>query len=134
MTTKELLTWAENYAKSNAAFFGKLKEIKLKDNEVVVSYLDKEITYFVFPKIAEAKVSGDNKIVIVTLNKEENINDLHKKWKEFSSMRNLTIMFVNPNAKGEMFWKINPYTHHFICDEKNLKQGLKTMSENVEMV
>ncbi len=134
MTNKELLEWAENYAKSNAAFFGKLKEIKIKDDNVVVSYLDKEITYFVFPKISEAKVSGDNKIVIVTLNKEENINDLNKKWKEFAEIKNLTIMFVNPKAKGEMFWKINPCTHHAICDDKNLKQGLKTMAENVEMV
>jgi len=142
MTNKELLEWTENYAKSNAAFFGKLKEIKVKDDKVIVSYFDKDITYLAFPKIAEAKVSSisedysdekSNKIVIVTFNKEENINELHKKWKEFAGIKNLTIMFVNPNAKGEMFWKINPRTHHFICDEKNLKQGLKTMAENVEM-
>ena len=52
-------------------------------------------------------------------------------WDKLTKYTSLMLYFVNPFSKLDKKWVINPHVHSKICDDKALRNGLKSMFEMV---
>ena len=70
--------------------------------------------------------------MIVTLNTPENVRAVVSEWSVLVKNEKLLVVFCNPKARGDQKWIVKPSTHNKIADSSSLRQGLLTMSEQVE--
>jgi hypothetical protein len=139
--TSDLKEWFIIYIKHRDVFLKKIKEIKdIEKNHINIIQTDKTIKTYIYPKLDESikeinNLNNNEDINIITANNSNNIKICIKDWNLFSKYNNLKIYFVNPYSKNnEKKWILSPYTHNKIAETKMLKQGLISMSENVEEV
>ena len=71
---------------------------------------------------------------LVILNSRENIDFLIQNWTRFTQMKELTIIFTNPNSLVEKKWIVNPYIHDKVTEPKALRGGLISLFATVDPV
>ena len=141
-----LVEWTINFIKN--------KDIISKKNEYIengkegfdlyVKYRDRE-QYFVIAanitdidsiirKISNVVFNNIAYFSIVTLNSKENFEVILKNWNKLINFKFLNIIFVNPFSELDKKWIVFPHTHHKICDESSLENGLKAMFSMVEPI
>ena len=132
----DILEWVEHYFKHRDLILRKIADIEKSPDKLKIKY--KDDSYEEVVALTDLGSVDINKLAsnttIATLNTKKNFKNLVEKWKDFSKMKDLKIIFFNPDSELEKKWIIKPYIHSRICDEKNLKKGLKSMFETVEPV
>jgi hypothetical protein len=74
----------------------------------------------------------DKNVLVVTLNKRQNVDALVSLWPQIVAHPKLTLVFVNPYSALEKKWIIVPYVHERIIERKALKLGLDSLFMTVE--
>lgn len=136
-----LADWTINFIKNKDIIAKKIENIKNGKNgfDLHVKYRDREQYFIIAPSISNIdsiiqKIDNNAHYTIVTLNSRENFNTMIKNWHKLVSFKFLSIIFANPFSELDKKWVIFPYTHHKICDESSLENGLKAMFEMVEPI
>ncbi len=136
-----LVEWTINFIKNKDIIAKKIEHIENgKDGfDLYVKYKDREQYFLIIPNIADIdsiiqRINNNAYFSIVTLNSKENFDIIVKNWNKLVGFKFLNIIFVNPFSELDKKWIIFPYTHHKICDESSLENGLKAMFGMVEPI
>jgi len=129
---KQLAEWTLHYVKNKDLTFRKLvKHTEKKEIDAIeFEFKDKTVMHFIIDKLSDKvfeSIKDHAHKVIVCLNTEENFKYLIRSWKDFSEVKNLSILFVNLKINDK--WVINPHTHSMIADPETIESGLRTMYE-----
>lgn len=131
-----ILDWAEQYVKHRDMIFRNIKDVDRQQDCFIVRYKDDSFEKFL-PKpdlnMLDLKDAAPS-TTIITLNTKNNFKILLDKWRSFAEVKELKLIFFNPDSELEQRWIIKPYIHNRICDEKTLKQGLKAMFHTVQVL
>ena len=127
-----LVQWTISFIKNKDLISRKIEHIENGKNgfDLHVRYKDREQYFIITPKIENIdsimqRIGNNSYFSIVTLNSRENFDILLKNWDRLIAFKFLNIIFVNPFSEMDKKWVIFPHTHHKICDEKSLENGLK---------
>lgn len=136
-----LVQWTISFIKNKDIISKKIEKIENgKDGfDLYVKYKDREQYFIIVPNIVDIdsiiqKINNDSYFSIVTLNSKENFHNILKNWNKLINFEFLNIIFVNPFSEMDKKWIIFPHTHHKICDESSLENGLKSMFDMVEPI
>ncbi len=136
-----LVQWTVNFIKNKDILAKKIEHIENGKNgfDLYVKYKDREQYFIITPKIENIdsimqRIDNNSYFSIVTLNSRENFDIVLKNWDRLIAFKFLNIIFVNPFSEMDKKWVIFPHTHHKICDEKSLENGLKSMFSMVEPI
>jgi len=136
-----LVNWTINFVKNKDLISKKIEKIENgKDGfDLYVRYKDREQYFIIVPDIADIdaiiqRINNNYYFSIVTLNSKENFDIVIKNWNKLISFKFLNIIFVNPFSEMDKKWIVFPHTHHKICDESSLENGLKSMFKMVEPI
>lgn len=136
---KFLKEWIVRYLKNKDLLARKIVSIDEFENGFEVKRKDKEQKFLIAPNLSQFdkilnEINSFSKgKALVCFHTKQNFDVLISNWNKFVDIgREFTVYFVNPFSKTEKVLILNPYTHELISDESSLKQGLKTMAENVE--
>lgn len=136
-----LADWTINFVKNKDIVSKKIEKIENgKDGfDIYVKYRDREQYFIIAPSISDIdsitqRISDNSYFSIVALNSKENLDKIIKSWKKLVNFKFLSLIFVNPFSELDKKWIIFPYTHHKVCDESSLENGLKSMFEMVEPI
>lgn len=136
-----LIDWTINFIKNKDIVSKKIEKIENgKDGfDLYVKSRDREQYFIIAPSISNMdsiiqKISNDAHFSIVTLNSRENFNTVIKSWPKLINFKFFNVIFVNPFSEFDKKWIIFPHTHHKICDESSLENGLKSMFGMVEPI
>lgn len=84
---------------------------------------------------ADKKSKGSKRnTLIVTLSNNENIQAVYRMWNALAANSGLVVVFANPFSALEDKWVLKPHLHNRVCDRGSLLQGLRAMSELVELI
>jgi hypothetical protein len=125
----DLREWTVLYVKHKDVFTRKLERYAEESGKLVFHFKDHTMHAYAMDKLELPAIK--EKTLVVTLNTQENMDLLVKKWSEFSKFPKLTVVFVNPQKNEK--WFIIPHTHAMISDP-DVAQGIKSLSENVTLV
>ncbi len=95
-----------------------------------VQYKDRSFSVFGMHPL---NLQKDRGATIVCFNTSENFKFLVDNWQEFVEEK-IIMIFINPKSKIDDKWTVSCHTHNLVCDKSNLKQGLKSMSEAVDLL
>lgn len=136
-----LMEWTVNFIKNKDIISKKVQNIENGRNgfDLHVKYRDREQYFIIAPNISNIdsimqKIDNSAHYTIVTLNSKENFDVVLKNWPKLVNFKFLSIIFVNPFSELDKKWVIFPHTHHRICDESSLENGLKSMFDMVEPI
>ena len=136
-----LVEWTVNFVKNKDIVAKKIENIENGKNgfDLYVKYKDREQYFVIAPNIVDIdsiiqKMSNEFYFSIVTLNSKENFEIVLKNWNRLIGFKFLNIIFVNPFSELDKKWIVFPHTHHKICDESSLENGLKSMFGMVEPI
>ena len=136
-----LADWTINFIKNKDIIAKKIENIENGKNgfDLHVKYRDREQYFIIAPSISNIdsiiqKIDNNAHYTIVTLNSKENFDSMLKSWHKLVGFKFLSIIFVNPFSQLDKKCIIFPYTHHRICDESSLENGLKSMFGMVEPI
>jgi len=128
---KLLREWAINYIKNKDIANKKIKNIKIENYGFLVEYKGKTHKFIINPEdISLNNVKKEEFISFVLFNTKKNLDIIINKWKDLINYEKLSIYFVNLNNNQR--WILHPYTHHKICEEKKLKNGLIALFDSIE--
>jgi len=138
--TKYLKDWIVRYIKNKDLIRKLISSIEESESTFHVVKKTSEQEFFVVPFlddmneiVATLDRYKENK-ALVCFHTKDNFDLLINEWSRFVDVgKNFTIYFVNPFSKKERVLFISPQIHNLIADEENLKQGLKSMANNVEI-
>ena len=137
--TKFLKDWSVRYIKNKDIITRKIVSVNEQEDSFVIERKDKTQKLFVIPflknveDIVDKVREYEHSKGIFCFHTRENFDFLIKNWGYFVDLgRNFTMNFVNPFSKLDRVLSLSPYTHYLISDAESLKEGLKTMAENVE--
>ena len=137
---QHLLDWIISYLKNKDLIHRKITNVSTQAGtyDALITYKDKNQPVFIVPTLtnfdAIKQKLTDSHLLLVTLNNKDNLSFLLLHWKELVQHKYLCIYFINPFSTMDKKWIIFPYTHHSICDESSLKQGLTSLFEGVESI
>ena len=136
-----LVQWTINYIKNKDIVSKKIEQIENgKDSfDLYVKYQDREQYFIIAASIVDInpilqRITNNTYFSIVTLNSKENFDAMIKNWSKLTNFKFLNIIFVNPFSEIDKKWIIFPHTHHKICDEPSLENGLKAMFNMVDPI
>lgn len=136
-----LVEWAMQFIKNKDLISKKIEKIENgKDGfDIYVKYRDREQYFIIAPSIADIdliieRLNNNFYFSIVTLNSRGNFEIILKNWNKLVNFKFLNIIFVNPFSELDKRWVVFPHTHHKICDESSLENGLRAMFEMVEPI
>ncbi|MEM4397590.1 MAG: hypothetical protein QW757_03135 [Candidatus Woesearchaeota archaeon] len=133
MIKMNLIDWTNNYLDYVNSIKKNLVDKEKNNNEIKCQFKDKgSVSYLCYENLDDSffkiyEYYSSKNLVIVTLNKIENLNFLKKNWHVFIKKKDLKFIFVN--IKENLHWAIFPATHHFVSD--NLELGLKALFDSV---
>lgn len=127
----ELIDWTSTFIDNLNSFKRDLENKESKDNEINCMYKARGLVkYIVEPDLKQDIFKRlEGQVVLVCINKKENLVFVIDNWVHFIKNPKLKIIFANPKINQQ--WSIIPYTHNSISDQKSLKLGLKSLFENV---
>lgn len=130
----ELYEWTSVFIDSLDMF---RKEITSKERHgdlIKCSYKSKgEVIYVTAENLQENIMQKieTGQVVLVCLNRKENLSFVVKNWEKLIKNKKLKIVFANPDANAQ--WSVLPFVHDMISDPKNLKAGLQSIMESVPL-
>jgi hypothetical protein len=134
-----LKEWLAPYLKSRDAMQKQIVEIADADYGFLVRYVSRQGFFLIEPKpgdisgaVSRLPVSGSAEVTAVFFNTKENFKAVVDSWKSLAAIRNLKLIFVNPESEEETKWVVAPYVHSLVCDEHSVARGLKSMFSMVE--
>lgn len=132
---KQIMEWADNYLRHRDLVLNRIKEIKVGKDKIEVANKDGSTEVAVcMPELSKLDIGVKLPTIYVTLNRKENLKFLLDSWKQIAAVKEISIIFINPNSQLETKWIIRPYVHNRICDDSSLKTGLKSMFDTVEEI
>jgi len=139
LSEKELVEWVVNYVKSRDAFVKRIVNIDVNSATITLTYPDKRQVYFALGSFQGsdrclACIKPEPDYVLVVLNTEQNLEALIKSWDTLCKVKNLTIMFINPDSEIDEKWVVKPYVHNQVTEKASLKTGLRSMFETVSPI
>jgi hypothetical protein len=131
-----IMGWGTSYIKYRDTVAGKIKEMKVDKDRVHITNKDdsKEEVHGLADLSKMDIASVKLPTIFITLNRKDNLKFLIDKWKELSAVKEISIIFINPDSQLDTKWIIRPYVHARICDDKTLKVGLKSMFDMVDEI
>ena len=136
-----LAEWTINFVKNKDIISKKIENIENGKNgfDLYVKYRDREQYFIIAANIIDIdsiiqRINNNLYFSIVTLNSKQNFDSICKNWSKLIGFKFLNIIFVNPFSALDKKWIVFPHTHHMICDESSLQNGLKSMFEMVEPI
>lgn len=131
-----LLDWAYHFFKSRDSVQRRLSEIKQAKDHLTLIHKDGNHTlvYAGHDITGITEMTKGKKAVGVFFNTGDNLTELYERWDTLTTENTLTLYFINPLSKNEPYWVIRPAIHTRIADPSSLKQGLKSMSSNVDTI
>jgi len=136
---KFLKEWSIRYIKNKDIMTRKIVSLTEHEGSFIVEKNDRLQKFFIIPflknvdEIVEKVKEYEHSKSVFCFHTKGNFDFLVNNWGYFVDLgRNFTINFVNPFSKLDRILSLSPYTHQLISDAESLKQGLKTMAENVE--
>lgn len=136
-----LAEWTINFIKNKDIISKKIENIENGRNgfDIHVKYRDREQYFVIAPSLSNIdsiiqKIDNHAHYTIVTLNSKENFDAMLKNWAKLVNFKFLSIIFANPFSELDKKWIIFPFTHHKVCDESSLENGLKSMFDMVEPI
>lgn len=136
-----LAEWTKAFIRNKDIISKKIENMENGRNgyDLFVKYKDRQQYFVISPNIADmdpiiSRINNDSYYTIVTLNSMQNFHAMIKNWPKLVGFKFLSIIFVNPFSQLDKKWIIFPHTHHKICDEASLENGLKSMFEMVEPI
>ncbi len=131
-----IMGWGLSYVKHRDLMTGKIKEIKAEKDRLLIENKDGSRDMVLgLPELSRMDISSVKvPTIFITLNKKENLKFMIERWKELSAVKEISVIFINPDSELETKWIIRPFVHAKICDDKTLKQGLKSMFETVDEI
>jgi len=130
---KTIIEWGENYLRNKDIVLNRIKDMKVEKGRIVITNKDESHeTAISLPELSKMEASSVKEpTIFITLNKKENLKFLGDNWKAIAAVKEISIIFINPDSQLETKWIIRPYVHNKICDDSSLKTGLKAMFETV---
>lgn len=136
-----LVKWTIDFIKNKDILSKKIEYIENGKDcfDLYVKYNDKNQYFIIRAKIDNIDsiiqmLNNEHHFTIVILNSKNNFNVIFKTWGKLVNFKFLSIIFINPFSEIDKKWIVFPYTHHKICDESSLENGLKAMFETVEPI
>jgi hypothetical protein len=131
-----IMGWGTSYIKYRDLVAGKIKDMQVeKDRLKITNKDDSHEEVLAMPDLSKMDIAAVKlPTVFITLNKKDNLKFLTDKWKALSAVKEISIIFINPDSQLDTKWIIRPYVHARICDDKTLKVGLKSMFEMVDEI
>ena len=131
-----IMGWGASYIKHRDLMNGKIKELKIEKDRLLIENKDGSHDLVVgLTDLSKMSISGVKlPTIFITLNKKDNLKFLIDKWKDISAVKEISIIFINPDSQLDTKWIIRPFVHARVCDDSTLKQGLKSMFETVDEV
>lgn len=134
-----LKEWLVPYLKSRDAMQKQIVEIAEADYGLLVRYVSRQGFFLIEPKpgdisgeISRLPISEKTELTAVFFNTKENFKAVLDSWKNLVAIKNLKLIFVNPESEEETKWIVAPYVHNLVCDEHSVARGLKSMFSVVE--
>jgi hypothetical protein len=127
----ELIDWTSTFIDNLNSFKRDLENKENNSTEINCMYKVRGLVkYIVEPDLNQEVFRRlEGQVVLVCLNKKENLVFVINNWGHFIKNPKLKIIFANPIINQQ--WSLIPYTHHSISDPKSLKLGLKSLFESV---
>jgi hypothetical protein len=127
----ELIEWTSAFIDNLNSFRRDLEKKEIKEDIIDCLYKVKgHMRYVVYPELNEDCLKMlEGNVVLVCLNKKENLVFMINHWQSFIKNPKLKVIFSNPKINQQ--WSLLPYTHNLISDPKSLKLGLKSVFESV---
>jgi len=113
-----LKEWSFQYFKFRAKF-EKFEVVEKKDCLEIKTKVLKDIVTW-HEDLSKVKESN----YMVTYNTKNNVDYLADSWAKFLKP-NIKIIFINPDSSK---WIIIPYIHDKVCDQKDIKRSLLSLS------
>jgi hypothetical protein len=131
-----IMDWADSYLRHRDLIARRIREISAEKERLVITTKEDTKEYLIaMPLLSKVDSSMIREpTIIVTLNKKINLKTLTDRWDEFSKIKEISIIFINPGSVLEKKWIIRPYVHSRICDDASLKQGLKSIFDTVDEI
>jgi hypothetical protein len=131
-----IMGWGASYMKHRDLVACKIKELKIEKDRLEIENKDGSKERVVgLPELSKMDIAGVKlPTIFITLNRKDNLKFLGDKWKELSGKKEISIIFLNPDSQLDTKWIIRPFVHAKVCDDKTLKQGLKSMFETVDEI
>ena len=129
--------WSLSYFRHKDIIARKIQKFDEADSSFSIEYSDKRLEVRMAPDLQSADLREYDKakhLVIVTVNAEEVVPWLERKWQDLITLPHLSFLMINPFSKGDTKWQICPAVHHRIADESALKTGLLAMGELVDKI
>ena len=127
----DLVEWTSAFIDNLNSYKRDLEKKEINGNIIECMYNGKgSVKYIVEPELKEEvmdKLQGS--VVLVCLNKKENLVFMAKNWDNFIKNSKLKVIFSNPKANQQ--WSLIPYVHNKICEPASLRLGLKSIFESV---
>jgi hypothetical protein len=135
MQKKDMLEWAEHFVKHKDLVLRKIDSVSKSNGILIIKNKDKTTEQLIaLESLSEIPAKLSSKTTIVIPNSKANFKKLIDNWSNLAQQAGLTIIFLNLKSFKEKKWIIRPFVHHRICDEQNLKKGLKSIYETVDPV
>ncbi len=135
-SNKKLMMWTGVFLKQRDLMRKEIISMTLKedDNEIIIKKKNGVEKVIVINYISRLNNNLNNIInngfsTIVTLNNNDNLKEIINYWQELVKKDDLKIIFVNPDNNDK--WIIKPAVHNKIADKKTLREGLRSMLNNV---
>ncbi|PIY60310.1 hypothetical protein COY95_02435 [Candidatus Woesearchaeota archaeon CG_4_10_14_0_8_um_filter_47_5] len=128
---EELADWTERLIRHRDMFYNRIQSLERGGHTIKVSYPDKVEEYFVFESLEILSDVGPGLEhaafpVLVTYNSKKNIDELLNHWKFLASLKNLKVIFFNPDSE-EKHWSLYPATHDKITTPESRKKGIMSL-------
>ena len=134
---EDLKEWAMTYFKNRDIMLRRIDKIEEVDDSFIIHNIDSTTNQVkIMPGFEDSLFSTfqGKTTTLVILNSRENIDFLIANWQKFTQMKELTLMFANPDSLAEKKWIVNPYIHNKITEPKSLRAGLISLFTTVDPV
>ena len=131
-----IMGWGASYMKHRDLVACKIRDLKVgKDRIDVMNKDGSQELVLGLPDLSKLDpASVKLPTIFITMNKKENLKFLIDEWKKLSAVKEISIIFINPDSQLDTKWIIRPFVHARVCDDKTLKQGLKSMFDTVDEI
>jgi hypothetical protein len=125
----ECKVWVRKFIDYKNSFQRDVLEVKETQKGFDVKTKSGDIQYVVFDDLSKKEPNFTSERV-VCLNNIKNVNWLGLNW-DVLAKTNAVFLFVNPDKNEH--WTIRPRHHNLIAERKDIKRGLLTLMESINL-
>jgi hypothetical protein len=139
MAIEDLKQLALTYFKNRDIMLRRIEKIEEVDDSFIIHNNDstsnhvKILPYFEDVDTIINTFQGKQSTLIVC-NSIANVDFVIKNWEKLVRLKELTIIFANPDSLQDRKWILNPYVHDKITEPKALRAGLISLFGTVDPI